>query len=182
MSTEPTTGRWPDYEDIYEDDGFGEYTGAWMGLHLHGHIDDETATAYAWAIMADDYRDNTLAAPQRTWVRKVPRDGGCQYVYSGPGRGASPVTLLEVAHGWQFWCDVHDCSSRFVRGSARSGVSIKTFANPEAWFPPSAEPQDARQPEYRYLCRAHAARYEEAMREARAAALAAYHESLEAVS
>lgn len=173
---------WPDYEDIYEWD-FGE-PGSWMGMHMLGHFDDETATAYAWAVMVEEYRDHTIQPPVRTWVRKVPcRDGSYSFAYSRkPGRGATAVTRIDVQGPWRLWCDVRRCTGRFVPGSATCGVSTTTFANPEAWFGDDPEPQEPRQSEYRYLCRDHAERYHAAMKTARAEAVEAYRRSIGAVA
>lgn len=79
---------------VYED---GD--GPICGLMLHGHHDDETAVAVAWSELGDWGVDGPIEHPRRCYVRKVPQgDGWFQFVYSSnPGRGASPVTVVDLA-------------------------------------------------------------------------------------
>jgi len=160
----------PNIEDIYED--WGDELGSWMGVLIDGHVDDDTAVAMTWAYMVEECRDDSLSNPRRRWVRKVPRDGRVSYCYTdAPGRGARAVTIVETSavNPWQYWCDAPGCRWQFVPGSARSGVPRATISNADEF---SAQ-QQYRPGEYLYLCRDHCQKYEDALRAARIAALAA---------
>lgn len=160
----------PAVEDIYEMDDDG-YCGSWLGLHIRAHVDDETAVALAWSHMECDGREGSLTPPRRTYLRKVPSHDGMRFHYSGRGRGATPVTLMEQPHGWSYWCDVPGCRSQFVRGTAVTGI-------PRGYILNGADlgvQQQYRADEYAYLCRWHHKRYDADLSAARAEAMRAYY-------
>jgi hypothetical protein len=103
MTDEVAAVLGPDHVERVHEDG-----GSVLWLHLPGHVNLDDATAIFWAHLAD-WLDNSpyglaRGGPYHTWLRKVPWrkeddggwDGSFRYVYTRPGRGATPITVAEV--------------------------------------------------------------------------------------
>lgn len=151
----------PEPEPWYEIEE-GEVGGSTLAVHFPGHIDPEEAVALAWAYLDEYELDGTSlrrGGPRHTWLRQVPFSGGTRYALSGPGRGATPITYVEWSHSWDSKvCDLRPaCFEQAVAGVPRTLVID----------PPGDDEQ------YVYLCREHHRAFEEALRAARFAAVAA---------
>ncbi len=152
----------PEPEPWYEIDADGGIDGSALGVHFPGHIDPEEAVALVWAYLNEyEHGRTTLrrGGPQHAWLRKVPLSGYTRYVLSGPGRGATPITYVEWSRSWDSKvCDLRPaCFEQAAAGVPRTLVID----------PPGDDEQ------YVYLCREHHRAFEEALRAARFAAVAA---------
>lgn len=75
-------------ESVYELEG-----GPLMSYHVRGHVDLAEMAAAAQARNTED----RLGEPRHTYWRLVPWGGGGMQIFeSRPGRGAFPVTVVEV--------------------------------------------------------------------------------------
>lgn len=103
----------PPFNEVREVDGDGE-VGGLIGFHLTGHGHHPDVVDWFLNTEAADYLDYDDESPTEweiteTWVRTVPlgRTGAYQYVYSGPGRGARAITVIEHPWGLRYWCINH---------------------------------------------------------------------------
>ncbi len=151
----------PETVPWYELDGDDDIGGYTLGVHFAGHIDPDEAVALAWVFMDEYGVPGTIrrGGPRHTWLRKVPMRGGSRYLRCGPGPGATPVTYVEWSYSWDSKvCDMRPaCFEQAVAGVPRQQVID----------PPGDDEQ------YVYLCREHHRVFEEALRAARFAAVAA---------
>lgn len=166
-----------DLDPIYETDG--DELGGLLGWLLYGDVDlDDIELFMASEDVADHFPDGVAGGWEifETYVRKVPRVFGYEYVYtSGPGRGARKATRIEQNHSWGYWCINH------IWEPASIGIPVEQVADP-LWpmvlariTAPERRREHARTPEdgpaYVYLCRTCATGFHErralAEREAR---------------
>ena len=89
--------------------------GTWIGIMAAGHVDDESATALATAEASDHHAEGSLMHPVRCWVRRVPctdyyGQPSWRYCFADrPGRGARPVTRVELHFGSHQRCAAPYC-------------------------------------------------------------------------
>lgn len=127
--------------------------------------------------LMDEFPDGADWDVTFTWVRKVPREWGYNYVYAnGPGPGARACVRVELAFVTNHWCVNHP----FEPGN--TGIPVEQVLNPpwpkvlahivapERRRPESRWPQDG--DAYVYLCRDCCASFSARRAAARAEALA----------
>jgi hypothetical protein len=97
----------PDVDPLYEVDFDGEL-GSMCSLHVAGHVDDDTATALAWAYLIEwggNEWGHRIDRPQRVWTSQAPHvdeegeqhDTTWEAVYSAtPRDGWEPVTRIDL--------------------------------------------------------------------------------------
>lgn len=86
-----------DVEPLYEADAPPWGPGPVCRLHIPGHVDDDTATAVAWAWLYDQELDERIDRPQRLWTNHIDDEGGERVVYSTVRReGWAPVTRVDL--------------------------------------------------------------------------------------
>lgn len=90
--------------EIDGDDVTGDVCAFYIAGHAHGPDDVELFLDW-WA--DDDEAFSGCWEVTETWLRRVPFRGGSRYVTGGPGRGATPVTMLAQPSAWGYWCINH---------------------------------------------------------------------------
>lgn len=150
-------------DPIYESDGD---IGGLMGWLLYPERGSEVTFDDVEAFMAEvdeDFPDGVDGGweVEDVHVRKVPREWGFVYAYSGPGPGARKATKIEQVHSWGHWCVNH------IYEPASTGIPVENVLDPP-WPMVVGSGSQA----YVYLCRPCSDSFHERQRAATAAALA----------
>lgn len=171
-----------EYEISYEDDGDG-YCGDILAINIngHGHHFDDIE------LLLESMRDDELPYEEdggcwevyESYLRKVPTPQGSAHIYSGKGRGARAITVVERPQAWDYWCLNHPYEP------ARVGIPDEQIINGEALITQRLTELDqeidprrdvdrweGRSPGYIYMCRECSDDFHIRLAEARKEALA----------
>jgi hypothetical protein len=146
-----TTATLPEYTLSREDGGSGI-----LSVLVHGHHDNATALATAAEAMIEwEGEAPTLGfdPPVHTYLRQVPGldDDGYpwlrHYFTPKPGRGAQPVTRVDLTSNWPYRC-------RVCGGRATTGFEPEAFYLEVEDSVPAVQP-DATKDDKVWLCARH---------------------------
>lgn len=150
----------PAYTISYEADGDECGTDiVAVNIHGHGHGTDLIETLLAY-LQHEGYLDGGSWDIREDHLRHVPGEHMTRHVYSGPGRGARPVTVVERTRFWGWWCYRHPYepatsgapATQIIDGEALVEARLALLNAAEEPRPDVHAPRHG-MPGYIYMCR-----------------------------